>query len=528
MQPSCRNEMNFTNLVVPVSHLFTSIFRIKAGLFFKKMRVPSSEVPEVAAYMKQLGIPDVLETLLTKVLQERPNSRSGLLECLLGEVRAMRAKVSMSDSLVTPLLLDVGTPLHDKPEAAGGVHHPVYRVCFTGGPCAGKTTSLSVVRERLEQEGFTVLCTPEAATMLFTAGAGIAFEDPTEERVFQFQLALLNMQLCVEAQLCDVARSCGRPAVVLCDRGAMDGRAFCSDDTWGRITRACGRSTEELRDAQYDLVVHLVTAAQGAEDCYTTENNEARTESPADARAQDERLLEVWFGHPNRSIIHNTSSIFADKVSRTCDAILHLVGVRRANANQLYSLSWAPEIHEQCSVMYIKTRVLRSCGPESTRLCTQWNNNGVTYVMQTHTTAPSGVVTRTARVIGEAVAASLLEAASGMLPTWDVVRRVFTSGDRRFEVLEHDDGRVHVLAEVRDNVPHDTDVSFLPPFLFVTCPVSTTEDLLHDVPKASREPHRVARLVSIVSESCSIRGSVDMDIFSPCIARYRNGSFRHA
>lgn len=34
-----------------------------------------------------------------------------------------------------------------------------------------------------------------------------------------------------------------------------------------------------LRDQRYDAVVHLVTAADGAENFYTLANNEVRTES---------------------------------------------------------------------------------------------------------------------------------------------------------------------------------------------------------------------------------------------------------
>ena len=42
---------------------------------------------------------------------------------------------------------------------------------LTGGPCGGKSTALAQMRTHFEQKGFTVLCAPEAATLLFTAGA---------------------------------------------------------------------------------------------------------------------------------------------------------------------------------------------------------------------------------------------------------------------------------------------------------------------------------------------------------------------
>lgn len=48
---------------------------------------------------------------------------------------------------------------------------PVFRVVLTGGPCAGKTTALAVLEERMRSRGFRVFVVPEAATTLITGGA---------------------------------------------------------------------------------------------------------------------------------------------------------------------------------------------------------------------------------------------------------------------------------------------------------------------------------------------------------------------
>lgn len=47
---------------------------------------------------------------------------------------------------------------------------PVYRVVLTGGPCAGKTTALAVLEERMRSRGFRTFMVPEAASMLFGGG----------------------------------------------------------------------------------------------------------------------------------------------------------------------------------------------------------------------------------------------------------------------------------------------------------------------------------------------------------------------
>lgn len=45
---------------------------------------------------------------------------------------------------------------------------------------------------------------------------------------------------------------------------------------------------------RYDAVIHMVTAAIGAERFYTTENNSVRTETPEQARELDIKVLNAW------------------------------------------------------------------------------------------------------------------------------------------------------------------------------------------------------------------------------------------
>ena len=45
----------------------------------------------------------------------------------------------------------------DHPKAMAKSKFPIYRICLTGGPCAGKTTALSTLSTILSQLGFRVL-----------------------------------------------------------------------------------------------------------------------------------------------------------------------------------------------------------------------------------------------------------------------------------------------------------------------------------------------------------------------------------
>jgi hypothetical protein len=58
------------------------------------------------------------------------------------------------------------------------------------------------------------------------------------------------------------------PTIVLCDRGVMDGSAYTDENVWQAILDETGWNTIQLRDKRYEAVVHLVSAADGAENFY--------------------------------------------------------------------------------------------------------------------------------------------------------------------------------------------------------------------------------------------------------------------
>lgn len=57
---------------------------------------------------------------------------------------------------------------------------------------------------------------------------------------------------------------------------------------------------------RYDAVVHMVTAADGAEPFYTLDNNAVRTEGVAKAIEMDRRTLDCWTGHEHLYIVDNS------------------------------------------------------------------------------------------------------------------------------------------------------------------------------------------------------------------------------
>jgi putative protein kinase ArgK-like GTPase of G3E family len=51
--------------------------------------------------------------------------------------------------------------------------YPIYKIAITGGPCAGKSTSMEKIKNIFTQKGYRVLCVPEIPTMVVYAGGMI-------------------------------------------------------------------------------------------------------------------------------------------------------------------------------------------------------------------------------------------------------------------------------------------------------------------------------------------------------------------
>ena len=59
-----------------------------------------------------------------------------------------------------------------------------------------------------------------------------------------------------------------------------------------------------LIEKRYDAVVHMVTAAEGAEEFYNL-SNEARYEDAAGARERDHKLRQAYLSHSKYMMVDN-------------------------------------------------------------------------------------------------------------------------------------------------------------------------------------------------------------------------------
>ena len=106
----------------------------------------------------------------------------------------------------------------------------------------------------------------------------------------------------------------GRAGIALCDRGTVDGLAYwpaeSSEPLWGSVG-----TTHEVELRRNHAVIHLRTPVAGYNHL-----NPLRTESAAEALRVDQRIEQVWQGHPRRFFIESADD-FLVKVARAVELI---------------------------------------------------------------------------------------------------------------------------------------------------------------------------------------------------------------
>lgn len=195
------------------------------------------------------------------------------------------------------------------------------KIVITGGPCAGKSTAMSWIQNTFTQMGYAVLFIPETATELISGGVAPWTCGSNKD----YQKCQLQLQLHKEAIFEQAAKTMNAEKIlIVCDRGTIDNKAYMNSLDFQEVVDSLHTNEVSLRD-EYDAVFHLVSAAKGAQEFYTTANNSARTETIEQAAELDDKLIAAWCGHPHFRMIDN-SSTFEDKMKRLIHEISSFLG----------------------------------------------------------------------------------------------------------------------------------------------------------------------------------------------------------
>ena len=244
----------------------------------------------------------------------------------------------------------------------------IAKIVITGGPCAGKSTAMSWIQNAFSKMGYAVLFVPETATELITGGVA----PWTCGTNADYQKCQLKLQIEKEKIFEQAARTMSAEKVlIVCDRGTLDNKAYMSEVEFAEAMNFINSNEVELRD-NYDAVFHLVTAAKGAEEFYTTANNSARTETVAEATELDNRLISAWTGHPHLRVIDNSSS-FEDKMKKLIAEISSFLGepepyeIERKYLIEYPDIKWL-EGNSTCQRIEIIQTYLKSRSDEEIRV----------------------------------------------------------------------------------------------------------------------------------------------------------------
>ena len=171
---------------------------------------------------------------------------------------------------------------------------PLKKIVITGGPGAGKTAVLELLRRCVCEHVHIVR---ESASLVFGGGfprvPELAGRRAAQRAIFY-----------VQRELEEVASASGA-GVLLCDRATVDGAAYWPGP--GELWSTVG-TTLNAQLARYHAVIHLRTPT--AEGGYNHQNP-LRIESAIEAAAIDARIAAAWNGHPRRYEVPATTDFLA-------------------------------------------------------------------------------------------------------------------------------------------------------------------------------------------------------------------------
>jgi CYTH domain-containing protein/thymidylate kinase len=344
----------------------------------------------------------------------------------------------------------------------------IKRIVLTGGPCAGKTTALVRVIEHFSNLGYKVFTIPEVPTMFTQAGMDYLTQNP--DFFYEGEKATLETQLALEYKFMRMAETIDGPCVVVCDRGTMDISAYMKPEMWEKITKDVGTSTQELRDNRYDAVLHLVSAADGAEQFYTTSNNASRNEAADEkglqiARMLDKRVIEAWTGHAHLRVINNNED-FDKKLNRVLKEISNVLGLPQPiEEERKYIVEVTGELPDSIVSEITQTYLVAEPGCEVRLRRRGWGGKFVNvHTNKKRVSGEEEIVTE--RQVSNALYESLLQQADPYRQTIHKLRRSFIWKGQFFELdtyLKPVDNLV--ILETKGIARHE-DVRF-PPFIRV-------------------------------------------------------------
>lgn len=341
------------------------------------------------------------------------------------------------------------------------------KIVLTGGPCAGKTTALVRINDHFTQLGYKVFTIPEVPTMV--SQAGWSYLTDNHQFLYEGEKTILQTQIALEDHFVRIAETCTEPSVIVCDRGVMDISAYLDPQLWQELLDDCGVDAASIHE-RYDAVLHLVSAADGAEEFYTTATNAQRYEKAdaeglAIARMLDKKVMNAWTGHRHLRVIDNRSD-FESKLQHTLREISKVLGLPHAALeNRKYIVEVCGELPESINSHITQTYLVAEPDTEVRLRSRMWGAKRAN-ILLSRKHLSDGQVVITERQVTNPVYESLLQQADPYRHTIYKNRKSFIWQGQYFEldIFEAPHDGLIILEAKGTELSHDVTI---PPFLQV-------------------------------------------------------------
>ena len=218
----------------------------------------------------------------------------------------------------------------------------------------------------------------------------------------------------------------------------MDISAYISPEEWEEITQMAGTNTNALFE-RYDAVLHLVSAADGAEQYYTTATNATRYEQANEeglriARELDKKVIKAWTGHPHLRVINNHDD-FEKKLNRVLKEISKVVGLPQpVQEERIFRVRIIGDIPECSESLITQTYLVAEPGCEVRLRRREWSGGKVVNVHRSKKRISDTEIIETERNVDNNLYEQMLQQADPYRATIKKKRQSFIWKGQFFEI----------------------------------------------------------------------------------------------
>jgi hypothetical protein len=276
-----------------------------------------------------------------------------------------------SDKRQAPVSLDTSFKIDDGD--GRDVSSQIFKICISGGPKSGVTTAISKISENLTSLGYKVFVVPSCQNLTINAGFNIYDDSLPKEDRLQVLICFIKMLMKCEDYFLDMAHDEeDKNVVILYNRGSMDIKAQVPPSLWEAMLAEAGWSEMSLRgnsafilDKRYDMVMHLVTSADGAIEFY-----DDKVYTTEEAKIIDTKMKSCWNGHSKYIIVKNMpGQAFREKIAYCMTSVNALIGLPTKNK---YYQKFLLDCKSEDEItypedLYVERHFLSDCFLKSTR-----------------------------------------------------------------------------------------------------------------------------------------------------------------